>query len=221
VARSIESLRTQVYRLMKQDILMGQYGAGEQLPVEELAKKYEISNTPVKEALTLLQGEGLVEIVPRIGYFTARFTVAEIQELFEVRILLETGAAKLAAKRIAEHEVLHLEHMQATYVAGDPSTYLAWIQYNREFHYRIALASRNSELAKMIVHVLDRLQRAQWLRLDLPPTPKAAMAGHHKLIQALRQSDPDCAENAMLEDIIVSRDAAMKRIAERPGEWLD
>jgi DNA-binding GntR family transcriptional regulator len=209
----------QVYDHLKSDILMGVFGLGEQLSVEELTDKYDVSRTPVREALNLLHAEGLVDTIPRIGYFTAQPTVKDIQDLFEFRLILESGSARLATARIGQDDLRALEHMEGTYVPGDPSTYLPWIQYNREFHYRIAMAAGNVELAKVIGQVLDRLQRAQWLRLDLPPSPEVVMNRHRQVVRALRQQDAEAAAEAVRADIIASRDAAFDKIAQKPEGW--
>jgi DNA-binding GntR family transcriptional regulator len=214
-----ESLRTQAYASIKNDILMGVYGMGEQLSVEELGKKCQVSKTPIRDALHLLQVEGLVEVVPRVGYFTTRCTVKEIQDLFELRIVLEAASARLAARRITDYQLAYLSSLGATYTPRDPSTYMNWIRYNREFHCTIAASSGNDELAQAIGHVIDRLQRAQWLRLDLPPTPEAARELHRHIVEALKKADPPSAEQAMIMDITESRDAAMRKILERPDEW--
>jgi len=192
---------------------------GEQLSVEELGKKYQASKTPIRDALHLLQAEGLVEVIPRVGYFTTRCTVKEIQDLFEIRIVLEAAGARLAARRITDYELAYLSSLSATYAPGDPSTYMDWIRYNHEFHCKIAAASRNDELGQAISHVIDRLQRVQWLRLELPPTPEGARELHRHIVEALKKADPSLAEQAMVVDITASRDAAMRRVLERPDEW--
>jgi DNA-binding GntR family transcriptional regulator len=212
-------LRTQTYASIKNDILKGTYGMGEQLSVEELGNKYKASKTPIRDALHLLQAEGLVEVVPRVGYFTTRCTVKEIQDLFEIRLILEAAAARLAARRITDYQLAYLSSLSATYTPGDPSTYLDWIRYNHEFHCKIAAASRNDELSQATSHVIDRLQRVQWLRLDLPPTPEGARELHRHIVEALKKADPSSSEQAMVADITASRDAAMRKVLERPDEW--
>lgn len=192
---------------------------GEHLSVEQLTKSYQTSKTPIREALKLLHAHQLVDIIPRVGYFTSQPTVKDVQDMFDVRLILESGSARLAARRIRQQDLATLEEMHATYVPGDASTYLPWIQYNREFHCMIAQATGNAELARMIGHVVDRLQRAQWLRLDLPPSPQNAMAGHRRIVEALRRKDAEVAEAAMIADIAAARDAALSKIVESPGEW--
>lgn len=241
MSRTTDSLRTHVYKLTKQDILMGVYGLGEQLSVEQLAERYKVSKTPVSNALHMLQVEGLVEIVPRIGYFTARFTTKNVQDMFEIRLILETASARLAAKRITDYELLFLERLRSFYTPGDQSTYTSWLQYNREFHCGIAASSRNADLTQMIGHLLDRMQRALWVRLDLPlypdgdgqghgkpqdilqrdalPPEEQSMEQHISILEALRRSDGEAAAEAIAGDITASRDAALKKMLENPKLW--
>ena len=211
--------RHEIYAKIKEDIVMGSYGIGEQLSVDDLAAKYAVSKTPVKEALNLLQAEGLVEIVPRVGYFTAPLTLKQLQDMFELRLILEGNAVRLAAIRITPDELSRLKEMHGSYVMGDVNTYLPWLRYNREFHHGIALASHNDDLAEMVGNILDRLQRVHWHVLDLIPFPPADIESHERVLVALQEGDSDAAEEALTRHINASRDAALRKILERPGEW--
>lgn len=93
-----------VYVRIKEDIILGSCDLGEQLSVDDLATKYSVNKTPMKEALNLLQVEGLIEIVPRVGYFTIRQTFKHLQDVFELRIILESNAVAPAATRISPDE---------------------------------------------------------------------------------------------------------------------
>ena len=213
------SLSERVYLNLKQDILIGPYGLQEKLNIDELAEKFQVSNMPIRQAMTRLEHEGLVEIVPRVGYFTTMITLKSVQDMYEVRTILESASARLAAERIAEKVLNELQSMEASYTPGDLSTYMPWIQYNREFHFRIALATDNTYLADNIARALDHLQRAQLLRLDLPPSPGDVMARHQRILTALRERKPSAAAEMMTADIIAARDAALQRIIDNPKGW--
>ena len=82
-------VRERLYQEIKRDILSGVFRMGDRLPVEALAAQHRVSKTPVREALSSLEHEGLVQIVPRVGYFVAQLTVQDVQELFQLRLILE------------------------------------------------------------------------------------------------------------------------------------
>jgi len=209
--------RYETYANIKRDILIGSYGLREQLQVDQLARKYAVSKTPIREALSLLQAEGLVEIVPRVGYFTTSLSVKEIENLFELRFILEDNAGRLAAQRISDAEWAELNAMHGLYVMGDTSTYLPWLEYNRQFHYGVAAASHNGELAEMVGRVLDRLERVHWRVLDRLPFTPADVESHVAILKALRRRDARAVSSAIAGHIHASRDAALKNIMQSPG----
>ena len=148
-------LRERVYRSIKNDILSGVYHMGERLPVAELANEYGVSKTPVREALNTLQNEGLVTITPRVGYFVAHTTVKDAQDLFDLRLILERASAEVAARNITEQDLRYLENVAGAYVSGDIDSYWQYLTDNRDFHYRVALATGNRRLAESVGNLLD------------------------------------------------------------------
>lgn len=205
-------LRKQVYSKIKEDILAGVYRMGEKLPVDALAKKYQVSKTPLREALTLLQHEGLVEAIPRAGYFVSYTTLKDIQNLFGLRLILETAAAELAAQNITEEQLDALERILCTYTPGDMDSYSQYVQNNREFHYRVALASGNEKLAEAVVNVLDQMQGVLLLEAHLYDRAKQFDQEHKQLIQALRKHDPELAKQVVTEAIENTRRAMLAAI---------
>ena len=209
--------RYETYASIKRAILNGSYGLHQQLQVDQLARQYGLSKTPIREALHLLQAEGLVEIVPRVGYFTTTITVQEIADLFELRLILERNAGRLAAERISDAEQAGLDAMHGSYAMGDAATYLPWLEHNRRFHYDVAAAAHNHDLAETIGRVVDRLGRVHWRVLDLLPFAPADIQSHAAILEALRRRDPDAVAAAIVGHIRASRDAALKSILASPG----
>ncbi len=202
-------LRKQVYSRIKEDILAGVYRMGEKLPVDALAKKYGVSKTPLREALTLLQHEGLVEAIPRAGYFVSYTTLKDIQDLFGLRFILEAAAAEMAAHNITEEQLDALERILCTYTPGDMDSYSQYLQNNREFHYRVALASGNAKLAEAVASVLDQMQGVLLLEAHLYDRAGQFDQEHKQLIQALRKRDPKLAKKVMTEAIENTRKAML------------
>ncbi|MFH1929421.1 MAG: GntR family transcriptional regulator [Chloroflexota bacterium] len=207
-----ELLREQVYQELKADILAGLYGVGERLSVDELAKKHKVSKTPVKEALTALQKEELVEIIPRVGYFISQLTVKDIRDIFELRLIVEAASAEMAARNILDEELRDLENMHASYVSGDIDGYWQYLQANREFHCRVALATRNKWLAEVVGRLLDQMQRLLFLRLDLRNSADEMVEEHRQLVAALRKRDAALARKVMVDAIENARQAVLEAI---------
>nr|MBC7246028.1 GntR family transcriptional regulator [Chloroflexota bacterium] len=202
-------LREQVYSKIKEDILGGVYRMGNKLPVDELAKRYKVSKTPIREALTLLQHEGLVEAVPRAGYFVSYMTLKDLQNLFGLRLILEAAAAELAAQNITPEQLDALEHILCTYVPGDMDSCYQYLKDNREFHYRVALASGNEKLAEAVANVLDQMQGILLLEARLFDRAVQFDREHKQLVQALRQRDSELAKKLMTEAIENTRRAML------------
>lgn len=205
-------VRHRVYREIKKDILSGIYRMGERLPVDDLAAQHDVSKTPVREALSALQHEGLVEIVPRVGYFVSHMTVKEVQDLFQLRLILEGASAQLAAEHIAEHELLELERIPCNWTFGDPDSHLQYLQDNREFHLRIALATRNKHLADVVGRVLDKMQGLLLWELELRDRPEELADEHGQLLAALSRRDGSLARQVMEAAIEKMREAILQAI---------
>ncbi|MDD5468806.1 MAG: GntR family transcriptional regulator [Anaerolineales bacterium] len=205
-------LRDQIYKKIKRDILTGVYTPGEQLSANQMAAGYSTSATPVREALNLLEQEGFVEVLPRIGFFVARITVKDIRDIYDYRIIIEGSAAELAARYIAQNELDYLESIPSDYVMGDSESYLQYLENNREFHLSIARASRNKFLAQAVASTLDQMQRLVYLGIGSSSHTDAILQAHPRLIQALRERDCQAAKSVMIEGIEAARDAAINQI---------
>ncbi len=205
-----ELLSKQVYQDLKRDILHGIYKGGEQLSANDLAEKYEISITPVREALNSLRQEGFVDILPRVGYFVTHMTMKDIQDLFELRIILEGASAELAAKNISEQELDNLERINSGFTVGDLDSYYRYIIDNRAFHYGIACATGNQWLARSIGMLLDQMQRMVYMGLDFGVYTEDIINHHPNLLAALRTRDGAEARKVMVEGLETTKQSVLQ-----------
>ena len=180
--------------------------------MDHLAEKYQVSKTPIREALHALQHEGLVDIIPRVGYFVSQMTIKDVQDIFELRLIIESASAEMAARNITDEEVTYLENMHTSYVSGDIDSYWEYLEENREFHYRVALATRNKWLAEVVGRLLDQMQRLLFLRLDLRDCADEMVEEHRQLVAALRKRDGALAKKAMTDSIENARKAVLEAI---------
>ena len=173
--------------------------------MEALAQHYETSVTPVRDALQMLSQEGLVTIRPRSGYFVARITLKQLRDMMDLRKTLELAAIERAALRITPEQVAELRTVHAGYTGDDDLSYDRYPDENRSFHYLVALASGNLEMAEIIAHLHDRLARFMVLR----HAGKSQVITHAQIVDALEAHDVEAAKSALLEDIDSSRDAIL------------
>jgi DNA-binding GntR family transcriptional regulator len=210
-------VRERLYLEIKRDILSGVFRMGDRLPVEELAAQHQVSKTPVREALSSLEHEGLVQTVPRVGYFVAQLTVQGVQELFQLRLVLEGASAQLAAASVTQLELDRLDLIPCDWVLGDMDSYLGYLSDNRKFHCGVAEASGNRQLVDLVGKVLDRMQGMLLWELELRNRPSELADEHRQLILALRRRDGGQAraimEAAILEMQTTLMDTVFGRLA--------
>ncbi len=197
--------KTRIYRQVRRSIIMGHLKPGERLDIEELAHQFETSVTPVRDALQMLNQEGLVTIRPRSGYFVGRMTLKQLRDMLDLRKILEMAAIERAALRATPDQIAELRAVHAGYTGDDDESYDRYTDENRRFHYLVALASGNLELAEMIGHLHDRLARFMVLR----HAGKSQEVTHARIVSALEVHNAESARQAILDDIDTSRDAIL------------
>jgi DNA-binding GntR family transcriptional regulator len=207
-----ELIREQIYQNIKKDILSGVYRPGEQLSANQLAERYQISATPVREALNALEQEGFVDVFPRIGFFVSHVTVTDIRSMYDYRIILEGASAEMAARYITQEELEALAKIPSDYIVGDNESYLEYLKNNREFHLSVAKASHNHFLAKAVAMMLDQTQRLVFLGIESQQHTDEILQAHPRLVEALRQRNATAAREIMIEGIKAARDAAIEQI---------
>ncbi|MBX5489870.1 MAG: GntR family transcriptional regulator [Chloroflexi bacterium] len=205
------SLARRAYEALKQDILTCALRPGAQIFEGELAARYGMSKTPVREALNLLGQEGLVQVLPRRGYLVAPVTLRDVQEVYQLRLLLETAAAELAAEHITEEQLRRLKALVAVrYTYRDRASYGRFLRANREFHVAVAEASGNRRLAAFVGKLLEDMERILHLGLDLRDSADEMAAEHAELVDALLRGDGALARQVVTAQLQSSR----KRVLE-------
>lgn len=153
-------LRDEVFNTLRERILKGYLKPGERLMEIHLADQLGVSRTPIREAIRMLELEGLVKMVPRKGAQVASISREDLQDVLEVRKALDTLAVKLACERINEEEINKLKEAEADFErilkTGD-TTLIA--EADVAFHDVIQAASKNKRLKSMISNLAERIYR--------------------------------------------------------------
>ncbi len=214
------SLASAAYRRLKADILACRLLPGTMLAALELAERLDMSRTPVHEALKALCHEGLLRVIPRVGYIVTPVSVSDIDGIFDLRLALEVLGAGRAAERGGERDVANLRDQQRRAKANlgspdDPAYLESLIAGNREFHVSVAALSGNQRLARMVGGLLDEGQRIYFLYFRSGRT--AAGDPHEDVLRALAARDPDAARQAMAAHINDLREGTLSEATARPG----
>lgn len=201
------SLAASVYVQLKADIVACHLMPGTMMAAGQLAERFEVSRTPIHEALKLLCQEGLLQVLPRVGYIVTPVTVSDIDEIFDLRLSLEVLAAGRAAERVTDQDIVNLRAQNARALENgasgsmdDPEFLDSLMAGNREFHTAVAGLSGNQRLAQVVGGLLDEGQRIYflYLRSDRPP-PQGDP--HLNVVDALAAGDPAAARAAMAAHI--------------------
>jgi DNA-binding GntR family transcriptional regulator len=183
-------LRQQVYEQIKHDIITCTLTPGEPLSENQFVDRFKVSKTPIREALTSLVQDGLVEYTPNRGFMVKNVSVADIQEIFEARIFFESEIFRLAMKKISDAEIDELEKLSQ--VEGDvksPEYAETFLESNSKFHMMLAAAGRNSRLLWYYETLMNEAQRLFYMDISLHHKDFRWGHGHEGIIQALRSRD--------------------------------
>ena len=220
--RAAESLTTKVYIALRRDILACEITPGQELSEGELAARFKMSKTPVREALGKLRSEGLIKTYPRRGYQVAAVTFQDLNELFEMRTLLEGRAAELASAKITPEKLDHLESLaHVAYDRAEKPSITRFVQANRQFHEAIAHASGNQRLHTTVVQVLDEMQRFFHLGAQLRDVGVETSDFHRMIVQALRKRDARLARQHVIEEIEATQHGLILALTKQTSSLME
>jgi len=214
-AKKVDStLKEKIYTDLRQSIILGHRPAGQKIDIKQISERYEASITPVREALQMLNQEGLITIKPHSGYLVTQFTLKQLRDLLHVREILELACIELAAARITDEELDGLENVFSGYTGDDDESYARYTAENRRFHFLIAQATGNQELADMVGSLHDRLARFMVMRR----AGKEMQQSHNRIMDALRRRDGAAARQALLDEITDSHEKILHKVIQEQGD---
>jgi DNA-binding GntR family transcriptional regulator len=190
-----------VYSALRQKVIDSELSPGSQILEQELAMMLGVSRTPLREALVRLENEGLLEIIPRHGVRIIPMSVADMKEIYQVLVSLESAAAAALASQPPSDAALDVldtiyDRMDALLKAGDIT---GWALEDERFHLKIVELAGNRRLREIVSNCWDQAHRARMftLRLQTHPQPAQSMKEHRQIITALRKRDAARAENLL------------------------
>lgn len=197
-----QSLSSSIFNLLRTRILNDEYDKGDKLNELSLSKELHISRTPVREALKELESEGLVESIPNRGVFVKGFSPRDIDDLFEIRVMLEGLAIQLAIERMDE---VHLSKIKEIFDLMEYYTYKQNFekinQLNIEFHEAIYASTQSQYFIQLLsdvhfyVSVTSRHSIMRYERLD------TALEEHKEILDTIISKDIDHAKDVMEKHI--------------------
>jgi DNA-binding GntR family transcriptional regulator len=202
---------------LREAILDGTLEPGERLKEIELAQRLGISRTPIRRAISILEQEGLIETAPHRGARVRTYGAADLEDMYELRALLESHAAYRAAARISRAQLTTLRRSCDRFerlTLGDDVA--AIVAENMLFHDTILDAAGSDRLRTMVrtVVAVPLVYRAYvWFSAE---EKRSSEAHHRRLLRALTERDADTAAAVMREHLLEARTVLMARMRDDP-----
>ncbi len=215
-------VRERAYEHLKASILSGRFNPGERLAEEHLAKELGISRTPIREALHKLESEGLIKPLASRGFVASQDSKDDIEELFEIRAVLEGYALRLICGRITETVLAQLEEtVEKAEEALRRHGLDEIFQWNTRFHDTLHdLITDKRRLYHQMVTMRQYVLRYRKNTLQYPDGGARTVDGHRKILLALRLRDPDLCERVMREHIQQSKTDALQFLFTKDKEVI-
>jgi DNA-binding GntR family transcriptional regulator len=209
-----KSLAGLAYEAIKKEILTCTLEPGGRIAQAQLVKRYEFGITPVREALKRLEQDGYVQSIPRFGYLISPINVKDIEDIYDLRLILEKSSVRMAIQRATQEQIAGLQaQAQFTYTYHDRASYLEFLNHNIHFHVDIARASGNAKLAEILEDLLGEMTRIFHLGLEARDSAEEMRAEHLALAAALSERDAARAEQIVCDQITRSRQRVMEMLA--------
>jgi DNA-binding GntR family transcriptional regulator len=206
-----------VYEELKSAIVDLRLAPGEPLREATLAERLGVSKTPIREALTRLEQEGLVETTSFKGAVVTKYSRQDLIEIYELRELLENAAARAAAQSMAEQDRVHLDRIareSRRLQSGQDAVALAALI--SEFDAVLFDQVRNHRIQVLIENLRAHLTRIGQLTAEIPGRIDASVDEHEKIVEAIAARDPGLAEQRMREHIRSVRDDQLRALGDAP-----
>lgn len=199
-------IREVVYESLRKTIISGVIPVGERIVEKDYAERLNISRTPVREALRMLEIEELVEYIPRVGVIVKRISYEDVIEIYKIRHNLEVLAATSAMEYITEQEIHEIEELlNLTEKKNNEGDVEAVIEMFGKFNSMIYKASRMKRLAGMIDRLNEYLQRFRNISISDEQRRNKALKEHRDILRAIAEKDKESIDRIIkkhLEDSI-------------------
>jgi len=200
----MKPLSEHLHRSIEEEIATGRLPPGYRLDEAELARRFGVSPTPIREALRSLLGKGLVENRPRRGSVVAQLTPQRVFEMFEVMSKLEALCVRLAARRMSNEDLHAIEAAHSA--CSDAETrrdFDAYFHFNERFHFALYAASHSAFLFEQALSVQRKLRPYRRLQLRARIRLQQSLAEHQTILGALAAGDVDLAVQSVRNHVMV------------------
>lgn len=216
------NLADEIRQLLEDEINGGRLLPGDALDERELAARFSVSRTPVREAIGQLAAQGLVKSFPRQGVYVARMSIQELLGMFELLAELEGICAKYCARRLTEPQRSRLvavhersrKHVEANDARG-------YSQSNVDFHELLYIGCHNAFLAQELRTIRRRTQMYRLNAFQQPGRIRTSHEDHQRVLDAILRGDADAAQQAMVEHISIGGKGFAEFVSTLPAHMFE
>ena len=210
-----QTLREKILETIRDAILKGSLKPGERVSEPELAERFGISRTPIREAFRQLESEGYLKVIPRKGAVVASLSERDIEEFYAIKIILEGFAAKMAAEKLSMKDIEKLEsiNQRLAQIAKDGDV-KNFFRVHNEFHEVFIKAAGNERLYEMINQLVMKFKRLRLASLSVHGRMEISVEEHRNMIQAFKDNDGDKADSLVRHAATIGADVLIQSMAQ-------
>ncbi len=204
-----------IIRELRNAIANEEYEPGEHLTETALSRRFNVSRTPIREALNQLEKEGFVEITPSVGARVVTLSQKNVSDIYDILIVLEGLSSRLAAKKLSDEQIEKLEeyHFLMMKASGQKNVDLV-SALNNKFHWLIQEATQNSYLIDLEVNYRRLVNRFTPIFVRIPEQWEATLKEHRQIIDAFKGKNSALAEFVTKEHLEGAKQRLLKYLNE-------
>jgi DNA-binding GntR family transcriptional regulator len=189
------TLREKILENIRDAIISGALKGGSRVSEPDLAERYGISRTPIREAFRQLESEGFLTVIPRRGAVVSEFSVKDVEEFYAIKSILEGYAAHRACEKLTAKELDRLQSINDRLAElAAHNDIRTFFKIHNDFHDVFIKAADNEKLRELITSLVSRFQRLRLMSISLPGRMGISVQEHEKIIEAFRLKDAETAE---------------------------
>ncbi len=213
------SIKDKVVDYLKKEIFLGKYKGGDRIVSSKIAERLNISEEPVRNAIGILENQGLINKVPRKGSFVVQFTQEDISEIFEIRVLLEDRVLEIIIneQKLTEKDYENLHKIVDEMVeiaSGDYSEEYKILNVNNKdilFHRYLWEKSGSKRTVRILENLYDQLQLAMIMDAKLEGSLTISAKKHYEILKYLKLGNLNLTKKAIIEHIVTYKNQLIKK----------
>ncbi len=207
------TLREKIVETIRSAIVSGQLPAGTRVAEPDLADKFGISRTPIREAFRQLESEGFITVIPRKGAIVASLSPRDIAEFYDLKAVLEGYAARSAVEKLTEKDVAKMDALnQQMANAAARREVRKVLALHNEFHEVFLAACGNEKLQTIVQNLVRQFQRFR-LILAMPGRIEGIIEQHREIVEAFRKRDAALVESLVQKNAQYGKQILLQELA--------